>query len=210
MRTIDHFMLGGARLDHLAGQFGELTGAQVQAGGRHPDLGTHNALLGTGGAAYLELIAPDPSVERCNPLRNELNGMIHATLCRFIVQAGASDFPALAEVYADEGWAAPVYDLSRETPTGQVLRWQLMIPDAGPAALFAPFFIDWQNTPHPSQTLPDSGCRWRDAEAGHPQASWLRELWQHLGVEIPVVRATRPYLRVVLEAPLGDVVLHSG
>ncbi len=210
MRTIDHYMVGAANLDRLSVEFAELAGVGVEAGGRHPDLGTHNALLGTADTTYLELIAPDPAAPCRNPLRDELGNLMHASLCRFIVQAAAVDLVDLAQVYEDEGWDAPVYDLRRETPSGEVLRWQLMIPEAGESALFAPFFIDWQNTPHPSQRLADSGCRWLDAEAGHPHDGWLRALWQRLGVPIPVVRATRPYVRVALQTPAGRLVLHSG
>ena len=210
-RVIDHFMVGAARLDVLQAQMQDLLAVALQPGGRHPDLGTHNALLGLGGSVYLEFIAPDPAAAPpSSPLAQTLAGMAGPSLCRFIVQGDSAEFERLADIYADEGWRAPVYDLGRITPEGDRLSWRLMIPEAGDAALFAPYVIDWQQTEHPSRRLHDSRCRWLAAEAGHPQADWLRRLWARLDVDIPVVRATRPYLQVRLATPEGEVVLVSG
>ena len=40
--------------------FHELTGVQPAVGGKHPKLGTHNALVSIGNGAYFELLCRDP------------------------------------------------------------------------------------------------------------------------------------------------------
>jgi hypothetical protein len=43
--------------------------AEPEPGGQHPQIGTHNQLVGSNGRMYLELIAPDPASAARSPLR---------------------------------------------------------------------------------------------------------------------------------------------
>jgi len=208
---LDHFMIGGPSLEQLAGHFALLCGVEPTTGGRHPDLGTHNALSGLDGAgAYLEFIAPDPQSASNSPLREELAALSLPTLCRVIVSCDAGAMDAASALYERQGWEAPVRAFSRQTPDGSELRWRLLIPRCPPAdALFAPYLIDWGDTPHPTTRLAAAGLRLLDVEAGHPDAPWLRALWEGLGIDWPVARCARAYLRVRLETPCGVVSLNS-
>lgn len=209
MKALDHFMYGGSDLDALTRSFSQLTGVATQAGGSHPDLGTRNALVGTGSSVYLELIAPDPALAARSPVRNDIEAFARPALHRFIVVCQSGDFDALAAAYRDEGIEAPVHDLQRVTPAGETLKWKLMIPEPNELGLFAPFFIDWQDTPHPSTRLADSGCGIAGCEAGHPQHDRINRLYERLGVDIRVLAADAPYMRVLLDTPRGQVALTS-
>lgn len=209
MRTIDHFMYAGRDLDTLNQAFAGLTGVTPTTGGSHPTLGTRNSLVGTGATTYLELIAPDPALSVSGELRADLEGMTRNQLHRFIMQCDQSDFPALAQAYGDAGIAAPVYDLQRITPTGTTLSWKLMIPAANDLGLFAPYFIDWLDSPHPSKLLGASGCTIAGCVAAHPEHDRVARLWERLGVPIPLGVADHPSMRLQLQTSRGLVELTS-
>jgi len=57
---LDHLVLAGPDLEQAVAWFADLTGVPPARGGSHVGLGTANCLVGLGGAAYLEIIGPDP------------------------------------------------------------------------------------------------------------------------------------------------------
>lgn len=209
LANLDHFMYAGNSLNTLADQFAALTGITASQGGRHPTLGTHNCLAGSDTSVYLELIAPDPSSDVHSEMRAGIEGLQRAQLHRFIMRCASEDFPALAKAYRAAGIDAPVHDLQRITQDGNTIRWRLMIPEANAYGLFAPFFIDWLDTPHPSEHLAPT-FKVLACEAGHPHAEALLSLWRGLGVDIALRVADTPYMRVLLDTPRGEVAITSG
>lgn len=209
MKPLDHFMYGGSDLDALSQHFASLTGVSAEPGGSHPNLGTRNCLVGTGSPVYLELIAPDPALTVRSPVRDAVEQFPRPALHRYIVVCQSGDFDDLARAYAEEGIEAPVHDLQRLTPSGDTLKWKLMIPEPNELGLFAPFFIDWLDTAHPSTRLAASGCAVVGCEAGHPQHERINRLYGRLGVDIDVLAADAPYMRVLLDTPRGPVALTS-
>lgn len=208
LSNLDHFMYAGGSLDALADQFAALTGITATHGGKHPTLGTHNRLMGSGTAVYLELVAPDSSSDVRSEMRTALEALHRPQLYRFIMRCSSQDFPALTKAYREAGIEAPVHELERITPDGQTIRWRLMIPAANFYGVFAPMFIDWIDTAHPSEHLASS-FKILACEAGHPQAGQLSTLWKELGVDIPLRVADAAYLRVLLDTPRGEVAITS-
>ncbi|GAA5236732.1 VOC family protein [Verticiella sediminum] len=207
--SIDHFMYAGPDLDDLCTQFTHLTGIEPVPGGSHPTLGTRNRLAGGNTPTYLELIGPDPALTVRSDMRSGIEALARPQLHRIIMRCTADDFPALTEAYRAFGIEAPVHELQRVTPEGDTLRWKLMIPEPNAFGLYAPFFIDWLDTPHPSQRLPEQ-FGLVDCEAGHPVHAQLAPLWERLGMPVCLRAADAPYMRVVLRTPRGEVALTSG
>ena len=206
--NIDHFLYAGPDLDALSQGFAALTGIEAQPGGQHPQIGTHNRLVGSNGPMYLELIAPDPTSAARSDLRAGIADLPRPCLHRFIMDATGGDLDRIVRAYAKVGITAQVQDMHRITPAGATLRWRLLVPDDNRYGLFAPFFIDWLHTPHPSTRLAP-GFETLDIKAGHPASEELRALWQDLAVPIELHSADAPYLRLTLQTPRGRVALTS-
>ncbi len=206
--NIDHFMYAGPDLDVLSQGFAALSGVQAEPGGQHPQIGTHNRLIGSNGPMYLELIAPDPTSAARSDLRTGIAQLPRPCLHRFIMDATGADLDHLVRAYAKVGISAQVQDMHRITPDGTTLRWRLLVPDENRYGLFAPFFIDWLHTPHPCTRLAPA-FETLGIEAGHPGSEALRALWQDLAVPIPLHSADAPYLRLALKTRRGQVVLTS-
>lgn len=208
MTNIDHFMYACRDFGLLEQSFRDLTGIEPSPGGSHPDLGTRNKLIGTSSRIYLELIAPDPALSIQSPLRQALTAISRPQLHRVIALGNANDFPAIIDAYRAAGVQAEARTLSRINDAGDVLKWQLLMPEASnPYGIFAPLFIDWQDTTHPSKRLPSAPCAIVSCEAGHPDIKRIQALWRALGFDFPLVQADIPYMKVTLDTPKGIVQL---
>src|SRR6185295_9539157 len=62
--TCDHVLWGVPELGAGIAALAELTGVRAAPGGQHPDLGTHNAIAALGRKRFLEVLAPDPTLQR--------------------------------------------------------------------------------------------------------------------------------------------------
>lgn len=151
INQIDHLMYAVADLDEGIERFYELTGVRAQYGGAHENMGTCNALLSLGNHQYVELIAPDTA--------QKLDGNLGAILKdanRDGLRSWAIATTSLADVASslNDFHTSAITDMARVTTEGQRLQWQLMFLK-GESNL--PFFIDWQDSPHPSLSAPQ-GC----------------------------------------------------
>jgi hypothetical protein len=206
--SVDHLLWAvpdlAAGIDH----FEQLTGVRAARGGSHPGRGTANALCSFGNGRYLELIGPDPAQD-IDALPDSLAAGIRA-----LPSAGLYTFAvACADLEAQAGRAAqlglafqgPVAS-SRRTPEGSLLRWRLGHTQGSAFGRQLPFYIDWQDAPHPSATVP-GGLRLLSLEMVHPQADALAALYAGLGVPVPVRPGDSAGLRAVVAGPTGEVLL---
>lgn len=145
--TFDHFAVAARSLDEGAAWLRDRLGVDLQPGGKHPLLGTHNMLLAVGPREYLELIAMDPDAPP-----NDNPGWF-----------GLKTFTGPPRI---AGWVLRQRPLDAPTGTyvAQVtranLRWRITLPEAGqmPGDGTTPMRIEWGDA-HPCDTLPDHGFR---------------------------------------------------
>lgn len=202
--SIDHIVYAVPDLEQGVASLGERLGVRAAPGGRHEATGSHNALLGLGGATYLEIIAPDPT--NPNPPRPRSFNLDQDRSPRLAGWAVRStDIDGTIERARAAGYdPGPAWDLSRRRPDGVLLEWRLTRSDAGEFVL--PFVIDWGDAEHPSTTSPQ-GPVLRGLAVEHPDPDRIAGALAALGVEDVEVRAAeRPALVARIQTPAGATV----
>jgi Glyoxalase-like domain len=204
--NVDHIVLGVPDLQDGVENLAARLGVRPGPGGRHAGVGTHNALLGLGGDAYLELIAIDPEQPRPSaPAPFGLDGLDRPRLSGWAIRS--DDIDGQARRARERGYdPGPVVDMSRQRPDGVRLSWRLTREPPRPAGLLVPFLIDWGGAEHPSRTSP-SGVTLVELRGEHPDPGSNLRVLAALGVELPVDAGPEPALIARLATPRGEVIL---
>ena len=201
---LDHLIYTGPDLDAAIAHFEKLAGLTPGRGGVHPGLGTRNALLSLGDDHYFELLCPDPDQELEGTHGGLFAKLPAPTLWAYMLKG--ADFDRILAVLGKAGIEADVIDASRTTPTGDILTWRLLLPKDNPFGDFVPKFIDWMDSPHPSQAA-TPGCSLISFEIGHPDAAGLGSLLRDLEADIRVFGADRPLFLARLQTPNGEILV---
>ena len=200
--VLDHLVYAVPDLAHGVADFEATTGLRPVKGGSHSGLGTANYLVGLG-AAYLEIIGPDPAQpDHAGP---RPFGVEHGAESRLVTWAvRTTDIDATVADARRAGYEpGPVIAMSRRTPSGDLLEWRLTSPDAPRLDGLIPFLIDWGTTKHPSSgELPQATVV--DFRATHPDANGVQRVLSVLGAELAVDAAHETTLHAVLQTPRGE------
>ena len=217
---LDHLVLAISDLDAGIAQLKKLTGVRAVKGGRHPDLGTQNALVALGDRSYLEILAPSQdtgvrpkaatSVETpltrlvgraFAPPREELTLIAWAVAARRMEELDVR-FRALGYVTTGvhEGW--------RFREDGKRLAWQMLAVTA-PDDPLLPFWIDWApDSEHPSHDAP-SGCQLEKLYACDPDPDRAKNYLEQLDLDLAVEKGEKPGLVATIKTKKGTVELRS-
>ena len=186
--------------------FEALTAVQANLGGRHPGLGTRNALASLGSSVYFELLAADHE----QPLEGNMGGRIKdfeiPRLLAYMLKA--QDLEAVQQTLSRHQISSDLFDAQRKTPDGRILQWRLLVPRDNPFGDHVPKFIDWLDTPHPA-TSSIGGCSFEFFRIGHPGASGLASLLGELDCDVELMRADRPFMQLGIDSPKGSANLTS-
>ena len=204
---IDHLVYATPDLDAAVEWVTAALGVRPTPGGRHPGLGTRNALLDLGDGAYLELIGVDDDLgaaaDGVRPFG--LERIRGPRLAAWAARADGID-RRVARARRSGYDPGPVRSMSRCRPDGTELHWRLTSPGPHPVELL-PFLIEWAaDAPHPSTTSA-AGCRLVSFTGVHPDPDAVTATLRALGVELAVQRATAAALIAVIEGPGGTVTL---
>jgi hypothetical protein len=202
---IDHIVYATQDLDSAVDDLGTRFGVRAAAGGRHVGVGTHNYLLGLGGATYLELIGPDPSqdVPAGHPLPFGIDALTGPRLAGFAVKAHGID-EIVGNARAAGYDPGDVRGMQRARPDGVLLQWRLTL--GGSHDGLVPFLIDWLDSPHPSDSAP-GGCTLVALRGVHPDPASVRKAWKALGYDMPLSEGAAPELIATVDTPNGQVEL---
>ncbi len=201
---IDHLMIGAAELAGGCTWLTEKMGASVSPGGRHPGQGTVNALLGLSQQCYLEVIAPDPDLAELAGLARSLKALSEPLMRTFAVRC--SGFDGLIPLLRDNGFDYSRQVMSRQTPKGEQLSWELLFVQNHPFGLQMPFFIDWQDSVHPCTDLVPSGTLKRLIVGLDHNLDRYRKFVSDLGLPLSL-ESGAPGLTADIETPGGPAQL---
>lgn len=141
----DHAVIAVAEIESAMEAYAAL-GFEVMAGGRHPSLGTRNAIVRFG-LDYLELLAVE------DPVQARARGSFGAELATFLDKAeglvgfvlASSKLEDEAQGLADIGLVHEgPFAMDRERPDGRILAWRLVVPGLSPWRKPWPFLIEWE------------------------------------------------------------------
>lgn len=200
---LDHLLWAVPDLAQGIDEMARQTGVRACLGGRHPGVGTHNALLDLGAEGYLEIIAPDPTQDALSGLGRHLESLHEPRLITWAVRTwdiAAIERRARAAGLVPEGIVA----MSRQRPDGRQLAWRILELGGHDEGGLIPFFIEWQGDEHPSHDAP-GGCRLEDFVLEPPVPSKIHELLAVLGLAVEVRRGSRPRLLASLSTPRGPL-----
>jgi hypothetical protein len=203
--AVDHLLLGVPNLADGIAWVAEKTGVQAILGGRHPGLGTHNALLSLGPRQYLEIIAPDPTQTTLAP---QFAFLQLATAPRLLTWAAATKniHASAAQAHAAGFELNGPNNGSRTRLDGETLRWKTLFLK-NDFSLLVPFFIEWNaESRHPSEDSP-TGCSLQSFALASPQSDKLRAAFRQLGIAANVQCSHEARLHAVLATPNGEIVL---
>lgn len=209
----DHLVLAASKLEDGIAHVEQALGVTLPFGGKHPLMGTHNALMQLGGTCFLEIIAVDPRAPA--PSRPRWFSL---------------DDPGVKEAIAERPrlltWVCRTDNLEaivRTSPAdpGPVeegrrgdLVWHITIPNDGsiPMGGAFPTLIQWpeslgENGPAPR--MADLGCRLESLTITHPDDAALRGGLEAIGVQAPVTvaRGRSPALTARMATPGGTRII---
>ena len=200
MLHLDHILYAVPNLKKGIEDFEKLTGVRPTYGGKHTNLGTHNALLSLGEEVYFELIAPDP--DQSIPFENILFDIGKIKVPKIITWAvrltNISELGAKIQLSGIE-------DGKRIKEDGTSLKWKTAgITEFADNSGIVPFVIQWASTPHPARTSP-RGCKLLQFSAGHPSPNKFTKLLSELSFSFKIVESQSFQLKVKINSPKGVI-----
>ena len=96
--------------------------------------------------------------------------------------------------------------MSRQTPAGGTLAWELTDPYVEIAGGVVPFFINWGDMPHPAVDAP-GGATLLALRLTHPDANYVLAAFDEFGINVPVANGHQASLTAVIDTPRGRIEL---
>jgi hypothetical protein len=153
---LDHIIIAAPDLEAVKDQFFNQTGIMPVDGGSHANAGTCNALVAFTEGQYLEFIAPDPLQDIAGTRAERFAALAEPIVLHWAVSCtGLTETAAAAKSCGLV--TSGILPMQRTTPAGTLLEWELCFVSGHNQAGAMPFFIDWLDSQHPSQTSPIAG-----------------------------------------------------
>lgn len=181
--SLDHLVIVAPTLEAGDRFVNQRLGVELQPGGCHPLMGTHNKLLRLGTHFYLEVIAVNPMAPPPGrPRWFGLDGLPDDVSPRLAHWVAKTDtLKALSPIFAEV--VGEAQSMSRGA-----LRWEITILENGrlPLEGGAPSLIQWGQPVHPATMLEDKGCSLQMLDIFHPAPERISHLLDAMNFSGPV------------------------
>ncbi|MGR9046892.1 MAG: VOC family protein [Gammaproteobacteria bacterium] len=202
---IDHLVVTAPSLEVGVEYVRQTLGVNLQVGGEHVRMGTHNCLMKLGEKLYLEVIAINPNAPQPNRPRwfqlHEADPSQPVRLTTWI--ACTEDIESAAS-------ASPIPLGEIEPMSRNGMNWLITLPSDGSLPLngIAPTLIQWPAGAHPATKLPESGCKLMRLEGFHPEAGKVVSVLDAIGFEgdfhvLEPEHGQKPFLVAHIKTPAG-------
>jgi len=174
---LDHIVVTAASLQEGIDYVRDALGVEMQAGGEHEHMGTHNCLLKLGDKLFLEVIAANPGAPHPGrPRWFQLDEPDSVRTPRLATWVARCDY-----IHA----LAPASLGKIETMSRGNFRWLITVPEDGKLPLqgVAPTLIQWLSESHPADTLKNLGCSLVRFEGFHPRPESVTGMLRVVGFE---------------------------
>jgi Glyoxalase-like domain len=174
---LDHLVVAATSLEEGRRFVREQLGLEMQAGGRHERMGTHNCLLRIGTKSYLEVIAVDPDgIKPEVPRWFGLDSFAGSPrLLHWVARVTKGDLETVR--LPEHG---PIHAMTRGS-----FSWRITIPTDGslPGDGLIPTLIAWDSSSsHPCDVLAATDCSMVRLEGTHPEADRITQGITALGL----------------------------
>lgn len=154
--TLDHVVIASYDLESDIKDFHKNLETKPIPGGKHPSLGTRNALVSVADSkTYIEILAPDPS--NSSGLGHKMLSMhgpgLSLTPYHFAIRTtNLGGVRAKAKSLGME--PTEIMEMSRTTTDGTVLKWKWVFLRGHSLGGLVPFFVDWSgSSTHPTDMM---------------------------------------------------------
>jgi hypothetical protein len=185
-------------------EFETMTAVRAEAGGRHPRLGTHNALIHIGNRSYLEIVAPDPEQDGGSWSRT-LRELTEPSLLHWVI-ARQNLIDYTDGLTGLIGGQNEVTGIDRQHPILGLLGWELLTLPKHEFGCLVPFLIDWGDSTHPTELL-EHRCTLRNIRITTPDLPDMLKIGSWLELTADFEEADEPRLEFVIDTPNGEVTL---
>ena len=181
--SLDHLVILAPTLEAGERFVSQRLGVELQPGGCHALMGTHNTLLRLGPHFYLEVIAINPAAPLPDRPRwfglDEMPANASPRLAHWV--AKTDTFETLSPMLSDV--VGQVQPMSR----GE-LCWDITILADGrlPLEGAAPSLIHWEQPMHPATMLEDKACSLHMLDIYHPSPETISQLLESMNFSGPV------------------------
>lgn len=206
MKSIDHLVYCVPNLKKGIAEIEKRFGTKLSPGGKHLTQGTKNVLLNLGNGCYFELLAIDSdNSEIVSPRWMGIDLIQKPQLTRWALKS--EDFEKdLSILQKANPLLAKAYIGSRKTADGSFLNWKMSLPQPQPEIEILPFLLDWQDSVHPTESMPQN-CKLVELSATHPDPSSFKKTFELLDFDLKITASAIISLSAKIETPKGVITI---
>jgi len=206
MTELDHIAVVAPDLGTGVAWVREVLGVEMPAGGKHPEMGTHNRLVGLGPDVYLEVIAIDPEAPR--PPHRRWFGLDDSAAVERHWREGRrlrSYAARCSDIAATIGGGGGTFGAPMGVSRGG-RQWLFAVRPDGELPLDGalPCPIDWGERGTPAPTMPDLGLTLQSLRVETPDPDAVRAALDAIGM------ARQPEIHHGPEARLTATIVKPG